>query len=75
MPHRQTRPLEDYEPAELAHLCADPVFKLVCDYCGSATATPKSTREDPERPFLIHLEEDPDNRPYIWDLPEGCKCR
>lgn len=71
MPHR---PLEDLEPAELAHLCADPVFGLVCRYCGRSSAESQVAEKSAiGTKFDI---EDPDTRPYIWDLPEeGCKCR
>ena len=27
-----------------------------------------------ERRDLAVFEEDPDNRPYVWDLEENCKC-
>lgn len=32
-----------------------------------------SWRGFPDLSFLDELEEDPDARPYTWDLPEGCE--
>ncbi len=81
MAHRTKRTFEDYEPDELAHLCADPVFGLICRYCGNVASanSPRGSffpeKSSLEAVYNPELMEDPDNRPYIWDIPEGdCKC-
>ena len=55
-----------------------PAARVYCAYCGEGqggfTAF-ESGADESRLPYNPELEEDPDNRPYIWDLPEGdCKC-
>jgi len=61
-------------------LCNDPVFRAWCDACTEGMAHVQQRHcavgercywvmnMPPE--LLDELEEDPDNRPYTWDLPE-----
>jgi len=57
-----------------------PAAEVYCGYCGEAgwgrhEPTTGTWTQDPGLPFNPELMEDPDNRPYFWDLPEGdCKC-
>jgi len=57
-----------------------PAARVYCAYCGDGSYTLEDARlEDLQHAFGTlynpELDEDPDNRPYIWDLPEGdCKC-
>jgi len=62
-----------------------PAAEVYCSYCGSGT--PLEDRTPEQMPtyaqavalalkYNPELDEDPDNRPYVWDLPErGCTCR
>jgi len=58
-------------------LCRDPLTELVCARCGftgGGKAFSSSAFVD-RQIYNPELDEDPDNRPYVWDLPEGdCKC-
>jgi len=55
-----------------------PAARVYCAYCATPEAV--GTDENGSQGHVPHfynpeLDEDPDNRPYIWDLPEGdCKC-
>lgn len=57
-----------------------PAANFYCAYCGSgALESPlEHSQEAFDRPARLYnpeLDEDPDNRPYVWDLPEGnCTC-
>jgi len=58
-----------------------PAARVYCAYCGTEESSAEAGLASKmgfslDPPFYNpELEEDPDNRPYIWDLPEGdCKC-
>jgi len=60
-------------------ICDDHVFRIVCELCG---ATDRSVHgalpphvHHPNAQLDIEAAEDPDQRPYVWDLPEeNCTC-
>jgi len=53
-----------------------PAARVYCAYCG--TEHPEEPFGPPDTPAYFYnpeIDEDPDNRPYVWDLPErGCTC-
>jgi len=58
-----------------------PAARVYCAYCGSGgppdEPDPSELHFHPARgsQILTSISEDPDQRPYIWDIPEGdCKC-
>jgi len=56
-----------------------PAARVYCAYCGFGGQEAAAGAECGgfAGPLLYNpeIDEDPDNRPYVWDLPEGdCKC-
>jgi len=59
-----------------------PAARVYCAYCGTPEAafTAENMLAAPKDHhgrgiYNPEIDEDPDNRPYVWDLPQGdCKC-
>lgn len=69
--------------------CNDPVMRAYCEACYGRATCGECSRESSSPPpssfpreLTVNLRhgppvwpEDPDFRPYIWDLPEDAICR
>lgn len=66
---------------ELEATCADPVFRAIAAYCAGTAQDPDAAfvpgavacpySVDVPWYALARFEEDPDRRPYLWELDEG----